>query len=44
MIHLSIQSMKTLHYIPKLDGKLLAYGIAWLAVIAAATIGVVAFA
>ena len=43
MEHLSIQSMKTMHYVPQLDRKLLAYGVAWVALISAAMIAVAVY-
>ena len=44
MQYMSIQSMKTMHYVPKLDRKLLRYGASWMVAIAAAMIGVVVYA
>lgn len=38
MQHLTIQDMMTMHYVPKLDRKLVLYGIFWMATIATSTI------
>jgi len=44
MQYLSIQSMKTMHYVPQLDRKLIRYGVSWIVAIATSMIGVVAYA
>ena len=44
MQYLSMQSMKTMHYVPELDGKLLRYGVSSIAAIAVSLTCVVAYA
>lgn len=44
MNYMSTHSMMTMHYLPEIDRKLLAYGVGWLLAIATATIGLVAYA
>ena len=44
MPYMSIQSMKTMHYVPQLDRKLIRYAVSWIAAIATSMIGVVAYA
>ena len=43
MEYMSIQSMKTMHYLPELDRKLVGYAVSWIAAIAMSTFGVVAY-
>jgi len=44
MPYMSIQSMNTMQYVPKLDRKLARYAVSWIAAIATSLVGVVAFA
>jgi len=44
MQYLTIQTMKTMHYVPQLDGKLLRYAVSWIVAIATSVIGVAAYA
>ena len=44
MIYLSTQSMMTMHYVPKLDRKLIRYAVSWIVAIATSMIGVVVYA
>ena len=44
MPYMSIQSMKTMHYVPQLDRKLVSHGVSWIVAIATSVIGVVAYA
>jgi len=44
MQYMSMQSMKTMHYVPRLDRKLVGYAVSWIVAIAMSTIGVVAYA
>jgi len=44
MEHLSIQSMKTMQYLPQLDRKVIRRSVAWIVAIATSTIAVVAYA
>ena len=44
MPYLTMQSMMTMHYVPKLDRKLIRYGVSWIVAIATSMIGVVAYA
>jgi len=44
MPYLSIQSMKTMHYVPQLDRKQIRYGVSWIVAIATSMIGVVVYA
>lgn len=43
MQYLSMQSMVTMQYVPRLDNKLIGYGALWIMVIATSVIGVLAF-
>ena len=43
MEYMSIQSMKTMHYLPELDRKLVGYALSWFVAIAMSTFGVVAW-
>ena len=40
----AIQSMKTMHYVPRLDRKQIGYAVSWVLAIAMSTVGVVAYA
>lgn len=44
MPYMPIQSMKTMHHVLQLDGKLIRYGVSWMLAIATSMIGVVAYA
>jgi len=44
MQNLTIQSMKTMHYLPQIDRKMLRYAVSWILAIATSMIGVVAYA
>ena len=44
MQDLTIQSMKTMHYVPRIDRKMLRYGVSWILAITTSMIGVVAYA
>ena len=43
MEYLSIQSMKTMRYMPELDWKQVGYAVSWIVAIAASTLSVVVF-
>lgn len=40
----SMQSLKTMHYLPKFDRKKVGLAVSWMLAIAASTIGMVAYA
>lgn len=44
MEYMSIQSMKTMRYLPELDRKLVGYAVSWIVAIAMSAFGVVAYA
>lgn len=44
MTYMSIQSMKTMYYLPEIDRKLIGYAVSWIVAIVSSTVGVVAYA
>lgn len=44
MYYLTIHSMKSMHHVPKLDRKMLGYGVSWIVAITTSMIGVAAYA
>ena len=41
---MSIQSMQTMQYLPRIDRKMLRYAVSWIVVVAASMIGIVVYA
>lgn len=44
MQNMSMQSMITMHYVPKLERKVIGYGVSWILAIATSVFGVAAYA